>query len=165
MSCVRPDLPVGQSPAFRGALARARKVAAWHSIIVLLNGETGSGKDVVARYIHDHSGLDGPFLALNCGAFQDTNLEVELFGSERGAFTDAKESRAGLVEAAGGGTLFMDEVGEMSAAMQIKTLRFLESGEYRHVGGLQNRTARCRIIAATHRDLAEMVRAGTLTLS
>jgi len=129
-------------------------------VTVLLHGETGTGKEVIARYLHAQSGVEGPFLAINCGAFQDTTLEVELFGSDKGAYTDAKRDRAGLVEVANDGTLFLDEVAEMSPAMQVKLLRFLQSREYRRVGGLSNRKARCRILAATHRNLATLVRQG-----
>ncbi|MFH1465128.1 MAG: sigma 54-interacting transcriptional regulator [Pseudomonadota bacterium] len=160
MPPVRPRVtPVGKSPLFLRVLYYARKAAAC-AVLVLLLGETGSGKEDVARFIHQESCVQGEFLAVNCGAFQDTNLEVELFGSEKGAFTSA-ESKAGLVEAAADGTLFLDEVGEMSPAMQVKLLRLLQSQEYRRVGGLHNRKARCRIIAATHRDLCEMVNLGT----
>jgi len=155
-----PVTPVGSSPTFRRVLSRARKAARWLSVTVVLYGETGSGKEVVARYLHAQSGVEGPFLAINCGAFQDTTLEVELFGSDKGAYTDAKRDRAGLVEVANDGTLFLDEVAEMSPAMQVKLLRFLQSREYRRVGGLSNRKARCRILAATHRDLAALVRQG-----
>ncbi len=152
--------PTGSSPAFRTVLSRARRAARWRSVTVLLQGETGSGKEVIAKYVHQQSGVEGPFVALNCGAFQDTTLEAELFGYIRGAFTDAKKDRAGLVEMASDGTLFLDEVAEMSPAMQVKLLRFLQSREYRRVGGLKILEARCRILAATHRDLAELVRQG-----
>ncbi len=152
--------PSGSGPAFRAVLSRARRAARWRSVTVLLQGETGSGKEVIARYVHQQSGVEGPFIAINCGAFQDTTLEAELFGYVKGAFTDAQKDRAGLVEAVGCGTLFLDEVAEMSHAMQVKLLRFLQSREYRRVGGLKIQEARCRILAATHRDLAEQVRQG-----
>jgi transcriptional regulator with PAS, ATPase and Fis domain len=151
---------VGRSSLFVLALAKARKVAIWLTTIVLLLGESGTGKEEFARYIHEQSGLTGPFLAINCGAFQDSVLESELFGAERGSYTGAL-GNVGLVESANGGTILLDEVGEMSPAMQVKVLRFIQDGEYRKVGGRRNLHSTCRIIAATHRDLAAMVKAGT----
>ena len=116
---------------------------------VLLQGETGSGKEVVARLIHELSGrAHGPFLAINCGAMNRELLESELFGHEKGAFTGAVGAKTGLVTAAGGGTLFLDELAEMPAPMQVSLLRFLDQGEYRPVGSTRTFHADVRIVGA-----------------
>ncbi len=125
---------------------------------VLIQGETGSGKEVVARLLHELSGrTDGPFLAVNCGAVSRELLESELFGHEKGAFTGATGSKLGLVAAAEGGSLFLDEMGEMPAPMQISLLRFLDRGEYRPVGSTRTLQADVRIVGASNQDLHALV--------
>jgi transcriptional regulator with PAS, ATPase and Fis domain len=131
------------------------------SMPVLLLGESGTGQELVARAVHAQSPRRAAaFVAENCGAIPATLLESVLFGHVRGAFTGADRARAGLFEAADGGTLFLDEIGEMSLAMQSRLLRVLQEGEVRPVGGSAMRRVDVRVIAATHRDLGEMVRAG-----
>jgi len=129
---------------------------------VLIHGESGTGKELVATAIHYNSPRrDGPFIAENCAAFSDQLLESELFGHVRGAFTGANEDRIGLVQAAHNGTLFLDEVGEMSPSMQAKLLRVLQEGELRPVGAREIRKVDIRLVAASNRRLREMVDAGT----
>jgi two-component system response regulator PilR (NtrC family) len=128
---------------------------------VLISGESGTGKELVAHAVHDNSLRAGqPFLPVNCGAFTETLLESELFGHVKGAFTNAVNDRKGVFECADRGTLFLDEVGEMSPAMQVKLLRVLETRTYRPVGGQRNCRVDVRIIAATNRDLRRVVQAG-----
>lgn len=145
---------IGESRAFRELLALANKAAQTDSPI-LIQGETGTGKEVLARYIHSVSPRSSkPIVTLNCASFPDTLFESELFGHEKGAFTDAKQTKLGLVEIANEGTLFLDEIGELSLNIQPKLLRFLETGEFRRVGGLNNRKSNVRFIAATNKNLA-----------
>ncbi|GAB6061708.1 sigma-54-dependent transcriptional regulator [Deferrisoma palaeochoriense] len=156
----RPENIVGESPGIRAALELARKVAPAKTT-VLITGETGTGKELVAGAIH----AMGPrrereFVAVNCAAVPDTLLESELFGYERGAFTGAARRRVGRFERAHGGTLFLDEIGDMSLATQAKILRALEDGRIERLGGEEPFEVDVRIIAATHRDLAEMVKQG-----
>ena len=151
----------GESPALVKVIATVAR-AAKSTASLVLTGETGSGKELFARFAHRLSPRTrAPFVAINCAAIPQPLLEAELFGHERGAFTGAERSRRGLFVEAEGGTLLLDEVGEMSAAMQAKLLRVLEDGEVRAVGGTKSRVVDVRVIAATHRDLAQMVAAGT----
>jgi DNA-binding NtrC family response regulator len=151
---------VGQSQAVAELLASVRRIAGSEAN-VLIQGESGTGKGLVARIIHAQSArAEGPFLVINCSAFQDQLLESELFGHEKGAFTGATAGKQGLFEVAEGGTLFMDEVGEMSPAMQAKLLQVLDSRELRRVGGTRAHRVHVRVVAATNKDLAHEVRAG-----
>jgi two-component system response regulator GlrR len=128
---------------------------------VLVHGETGSGKELTARAVHEASARrDRPFVAINCGALSETLLESELFGAERGAYTSATASRQGLFVAADGGTLLLDEVGDMPPAMQVALLRVIETAEVRPVGSTRSRRVDVRVIASSHRDLAELVGSG-----
>jgi DNA-binding NtrC family response regulator len=123
---------------------------------ILIEGETGTGKELIAEFIHRNSERnDKPFVVINCASLPDQLIESELFGHEKGAFTDAKSSKQGLVEIADGGTLFLDEIGEMSLTLQPKLLRFLENGEYRRVGGVANFHSNVRVIGATNKNLLE----------
>jgi two-component system, NtrC family, response regulator HydG len=136
----------------------ARRVAKVDST-VLITGESGAGKERVARFIHDESARTaGPFLAINCAAVPETLLESELFGHARGSFTGASQDRAGLFEAANGGTLLLDEIGDVPPAMQVKLLRVLQEREVRRVGENRARTINVRVLAATNRDLLADVR-------
>jgi Nif-specific regulatory protein len=148
---------VGTGPAM-AEVFRLMESAAASPITVLIEGETGTGKELVARAIHRESArADGPFLAVNCAAFQESLLESELFGHRRGAFTGAVQDRRGLFEAAERGTIFLDEVGEMPGAMQAKLLRVLEQGEIVPVGDTRTRKVDVRVVSATNRDLAAEV--------
>ncbi len=146
---------IGESPAIRAVLDQARQVAALDETPpVLITGETGTGKGLVARTIHGASPRAGkPFIEVNCTALPATLMEAELFGHERGAFTDAKESRMGLFEAADGGFLFLDEVGDVELTLQGKLLKAVEDRTVRRVGGIRDRRIDVRILAATNRDL------------
>jgi len=129
---------------------------------VLIRGETGTGKELVARAVHDQSLRAGrPFVPINCGALPESLIESELFGHRRGAFTGAEEHRVGLFEVAHGGTIFLDEIGELPKAMQAKLLRVLESGEIRRVGENQPTVVDVRVVCATHRNLEQMVATGS----
>lgn len=154
-----PEL-VGRSPAFLSLLALTRRVAPWR-LPVLLTGESGSGKEGIARTLH-HEGprADGPFVAVNCSAVPESLLESELFGSVRGSFTGAEHDRPGLFRLASGGTLFLDEVGDMPLMMQAKLLRVLQENSVRPVGGHAETAVDVRVVAATHRCLAELVQRG-----
>jgi DNA-binding NtrC family response regulator len=143
-------------------LGRLIASVAASDVPVLMSGETGSGKELVARAIHAASARrDRPFVAVNCGALSETLLAAELFGAERGAYTGATSARAGLFVAADGGTLLLDEVGDMPPAMQTSLLRVLETSEIRPVGATRARKIDVRVLAASHRDLLELVRQGT----
>ena len=145
---------VGESPAVKQMLALSRKVAESEVSSVLLQGESGTGKDLVVKAIHYSSRrADNPFVAINCAAIPSTLLESELFGYEKGAFTDAKARKEGLFEQAEGGTLFLDEIGELELGLQAKLLRVLEEGTFRRVGGLKDISLDVRVIAASNRDL------------
>jgi len=144
---------IGESRSWKNALGQAAKVAQTETT-VLLTGESGTGKEVIARFIHRGSPrASGPFAALNCAALPETLLESELFGHERGAFTGATSSRPGRIEQAAGGLLFLDEVGEMTPAVQAKLLRVLQEREFQRLGGTRSLKADVRIVAATNRDL------------
>ena len=152
----------GQSPAMRQLEAEIAAVAPQPVQVILVVGETGSGKALVARRLHYGAGAraDGPFVELNAAAIPETLVESELFGYERGAFSDARERKLGLVEVADGGTLFLDEVGDFAAPAQAKLLSFLESFTFRRVGATASRGVDTRVVAATHRDLAELMKEG-----
>ncbi|WP_243664076.1 sigma-54 interaction domain-containing protein [Rhodothermus marinus] len=151
---------VGQSAAIRNVIDRARMVART-DITVLLQGESGVGKELIAHAIHGMSPRrHGPFVIVNCGAIPEGLLESELFGAEKGAYTGAVERRKGYFEEADGGTIFLDEIGEMPLAAQVRLLRVLETGEFTRVGSSRPIKTDVRIIAATNKDLAKAVRAG-----
>jgi two-component system, NtrC family, response regulator AtoC len=155
------DFVRGTSPAIRAVYDVAEKVAASDTTSVLIQGESGTGKQVVARYIHDTGPLaEGPFLEINCAAIPRELLESELFGHEKGAFTDARARKQGLLELADGGSLFLDEIGEMSASLQVKILKVLEDMSFRRVGGTQDLRVAVRIISATNQDLGRLVSEG-----
>ncbi len=157
------DEPLGsvaKSPAMRKLVDLARRLAKVDST-VLVTGESGTGKERIARYMHDHSSrASGPFIAVNCGAITETLLESELFGHARGAFTGATHDRPGLFEAANKGTLLLDEIGEVSPGMQVKLLRALQEREIRRVGENKVRPIDVRVVAATNRDLPQLVASG-----
>jgi DNA-binding NtrC family response regulator len=148
---------VGRSAALQDSLRLLARVAGLDTTVLLL-GESGTGKELAARNLHDQSArAAGPFVALNCGAIPATLAEAELFGYERGAFTDARDSRAGKFEQANGGTLFLDEIGELPADTQTKLLRVLQEREVTRLGGRRPMAVDVRIIAATNRDLHRAV--------
>ncbi len=152
---------IGQSPAIRRILEMVRRVAKTQST-VLIRGESGVGKELVARAIHANSvRADGPFVCLNCAALTETLLESELFGHEKGAFTGATQKKIGKFEAADGGTIFLDEIGEMKPATQAKLLRVLEGHPFERVGGGELVEVDVRVVAATNRPLEKMVEEGT----
>lgn len=151
---------VGSNPKMKEVSELISKVAPTPTT-VLIRGESGTGKELVARAIHRHSGLSNqPLVTLNCTALSPTLLESELFGYKRGAFTGAYADRKGLFEKADGGTMFLDEIGDMSLETQAKLLRTLQTGEIRAVGDMQTRKVSVRIIGATHQDLEKAIRAG-----
>jgi DNA-binding NtrC family response regulator len=155
---------VGTSEAM-SELARLIRLVAPRSTTVLIEGETGTGKEVVAKAVHRLSERGGkPFVVLNCAAIPETLLEAELFGHTRGAFTGAVQSRTGRIEAAHGGTLFLDEIGEMPLALQAKMLRFLECGELQRVGDNETTRVDVRVVAATHQPLEQRAEEGTFRL-
>ena len=155
-----PRFPIGNSAAIDTLTRLIAQVAGFDST-VLINGESGSGKELVARRIHELSSRrNGPFVPLNCGAVPKDLLESELFGHEKGAFTGAITRRTGRFELADGGTLFLDEIGDMSLEMQVKLLRLVQERTFERVGSVESRTADVRILAATHRDLEARVAEG-----
>jgi two-component system response regulator AtoC len=152
----RLDDIVGVSRAIRDLKTLIRRIAKSDATTVLLEGESGTGKDLVARAIHFESArMKAPFLAVNCVALPEHLLESELFGHEKGAFTDAKTLKKGLFEQADGGTVYLDEIGDMRPGLQAKLLRLIEEKSYRRVGGVKDMRADVRIIAATNRDLSK----------
>src|ERR671927_498387 len=157
----RLDQIIGHSQKMQAVYQMIETVAQVQST-VLITGESGTGKEMVARAIHNLSPRsDKPFMPINCGAFTETLLESELFGYTRGAFTGATANRKGLFEAADKGTIFLDEIGEMSPTMQVKLLRVLQERKVRPVGAHEETSVDTRVIAATNRDLAAMVKQGS----
>lgn len=154
------DSIVGHTPIMRRVFDQVRQVAKWNTT-VLIRGESGTGKELIANAIHYNSPRsNSPFVKLNCAALPDNLLESELFGHEKGAFTGAVAQRKGRFEQADGGTIFLDEIGEISAAFQAKLLRVLQEGEFERVGGLKTIKVDVRVIAATNRDLESEVEQG-----
>jgi len=152
---------VGRSPALRRTLEQATRVAQHRDVTVLIGGETGTGKELLARALHYHSPrAAAPFVEINCAAIPANLLESELFGHEKGAFTGAVSAKPGLLELAQGGSVFLDEIGHLPLELQPKLLRALESREIRRVGGQQSRKVDVRVIGATHVDLAAAVSRG-----
>jgi DNA-binding NtrC family response regulator len=150
-----PNTIIGESEAIKNIIKLAERAAKSDSNI-LLEGETGTGKELFAEFVHKNSNnAEKPFVAINCASLPDQLIESELFGYEKGAFTDAKSSKQGLVEIANGGTLFLDEIGELSLTLQPKLLRFLENGEFRRVGGITNLSSSVRVIGASNKNLME----------
>ncbi len=159
------DQIIGESPAMKKSLKLAKRVAASEVSSILLKGETGTGKDLFARAIHYASeSANSPYLAINCAALPANLIESELFGYEKGAFTDAKQRKEGLFEQAHGGTIFLDEIGELELGLQAKLLRVLEDGAFRRVGGLKDLSLDARIIAASNRDLKKESEDGNFRL-
>lgn len=151
---------VGSHPSMIAMYKAIARVASLNVPVVIL-GESGSGKELVAQSIHDLGGrVAGPFIAINCGAIPDTLLENELFGSTRGAFTDSRQDRRGALSRADGGTLFLDEIGDISPAFQVKLLRFLQDGVVTPLGAEKSHRVDVRLIAATHRDIKRLVAEG-----
>src|SRR5271157_2684431 len=152
---------IADSPAMRQVLSFVKKVAASEATTILLEGENGTGKDLVAKTLHYESSRQAePFIAINCAAIPETLLESELFGYEKGAFTDARAQKRGLFELADKGTLFLDEVGEIPLMLQAKLLRVLEEQTFRRLGGLRDIRVDLRIVAATNKNLREAVKEG-----
>ncbi len=159
------DQILGESPVMIKALELARRVATSDVAAILLQGETGTGKDLFARAIHQGSErANAPYLAINCAALPATLIESELFGYEKGAFTDAKQKKEGLFEQAQGGTIFLDEIAEMELSLQAKLLRVLEEGTFRRVGGLKDLPLDVRIVAASNQNLKKAGEEGTFRL-
>src|SRR5919204_1791727 len=155
------DRIVGRSRAIEDVKALLQKVAASPASTVLLTGESGTGKDLAAKVLHYQSDrASRPFMNITCSALPETILESELFGHERGAFTDARQQKRGLLETADGGTVFLDEIGEMAPGLQAKLLRFLEEKTFKRVGGVADIRVDVRVIAATNRNLEQLVNEG-----
>lgn len=155
------NLPfIGQCEPMQALFGRIAKVARTDATVLIL-GESGTGKELAARAIHDQSPrAQAPMISVNCAAIPETLIESELFGHEKGSFTGANSARSGLIEAADGGTLFLDEIGELPLEAQARLLRFLQESEIRKVGSVQSKKVNVRLIAATHRNLKELARAG-----
>ncbi len=159
-TCVIDGL-IGESEPFRQMLDTTARIASAGKVPVLIRGESGTGKERIAQAIHCRSPrADGPWVTLNCSALPEGLLESEMFGHERGAFTDAKQMKRGLLELADGGTLFLDEIGDLSLALQPKLLRVLETQTFRRLGGQKEIRVDVRFVSATHRDLPAMVQSG-----
>jgi transcriptional regulator with PAS, ATPase and Fis domain len=154
---IKPPLMIGETPQFYEVINLANRYA-MHDITVLITGETGTGKEVMAQYIHSNgSRATKPFVGCNMTAIPETLVESELFGYVRGAFTGAERNKKGLIEAAEGGTLFLDEIGELAPAIQLKLLRFLETRQYYRVGESTPKSSDVRIVAATNKELEEAI--------
>jgi two-component system response regulator HydG len=152
--------PIGSSPALLSVIQMVDKIAPT-LVTVLIQGESGTGKELIARRLHSRSARsDQPYVTVNCGALQESLLESELFGHEKGSFTGAVAQKLGLCETADGGTLFLDEIGEMALGIQAKLLRFLQEGEFYRIGGKKPIRVDTRIVSATNRDLDAEVKAG-----
>ncbi len=152
---------VAESPAMREVMHFVRRVAATEATAILLEGENGTGKDLIAKTLHYQSMRQAePFIAINCAAIPETLLESELFGYEKGAFTDARSQKKGIFELADKGTLFLDEIGEIPLRLQAKLLRVLEEQTFRRLGGLKDINLNVRVIAATNKNLREAVKEG-----
>lgn len=152
---------LGNSPVMREVKLMARKLADTDATTIMLLGETGTGKDMLARAIHyDSARVDRPFMNITCTALPDSLLDSELFGYEEGAFTDARRQKKGLFELANGGTVLLDEIGDMSAELQGKLLRVIEEKAFKRIGGSEDISVNVRIIAATHRDLEKAIENG-----
>ena len=155
---IGPPNIIGSSIVMQNILAMMEKVARSEAATVLIQGESGTGKELVAKWIHYKSSrAEKPFMAINCAAVPATLLESELFGHEKGAFTDAKATKKGLFELADGGTVFLDEIGDMEMGMQAKLLRFLEDRTFRRIGGAKVNSVDVRIISATNKDLIKAI--------
>jgi DNA-binding NtrC family response regulator len=156
---------VAASPVMKQVLKFARRIAQSEVSTILLEGESGTGKDVLAQFLHYHGRRhQGPFIALNCAAIPETLLESELFGFEKGAFTDARAAKAGILEIASGGSIFLDEIGEMPLTVQVKLLRVLEEQTFRRLGGIRDIQVDVRVMAATNRKLTEAIHEGKFRL-
>ena len=154
---IKSPLMIGETPQFHDVVNLANRYA-MHDITVLITGETGTGKEVMARYIHTNGARsDKPFVGCNMTAIPETLVESELFGYVKGAFTGAERNKKGLIEAAEGGTLFLDEIGDLAPSIQLKLLRFLETREYFRVGESSPKTSDVRIIAATNNELEDSI--------
>ena len=164
LDAVEPEVTAGlqgQSAVMSALHGAVQRIARSSATRILLLGESGTGKTLVAQALHSHSSRAGSaFIEVNCAALPEQLIEAELFGSEKGAYTGAHQKRAGLVSQANGGTLFLDEIGELPLSLQAKLLHFLENGSYRAVGASQASSADVRVVAATNRDLADDVRLG-----
>ena len=148
----------GESEPVRSAVAMMKKIAVSPATTILFQGESGTGKDLFAKAIHFHSSrAERPFLAVNCAALPENLVESELFGYEKGAFTDARQQKKGLMELADGGTIFLDEIGEMDIGLQAKLLRILEERSFKRVGGVNDVRVDVRVIASSNRNLKQMV--------
>lgn len=155
---------IGESPAMQTVFQQIKKIAPFNTRVLIL-GESGTGKELVARALHNLSPRhSGPMISVNCAAIPETLIESELFGHEKGAFTGANTSRNGLVEAANGGSLFLDEIGELPLEAQARLLRVLQEGEIRRLGSVESRKVDIRLIAATHRNIQNLVDQGKFRL-
>jgi transcriptional regulator with PAS, ATPase and Fis domain len=156
---------IAASAAMKQVIRFAHRVAESEASTILIEGESGTGKDVIANFMH-HFGKrrDRPFVALNCAAIPETLLESELFGYEKGAFTDARQQKPGILEIASGGTVFLDEIGEMPILLQAKMLRVLEEQKFRRLGGVRDIQVDLRVIAASNRNLSDAVDQGRFRL-
>ncbi len=151
---------IGRSAVMQVVFEKIKKIGASRASTILIQGESGTGKELVARAVHECSGAQYPFLEINCAALPETLLESELFGHEKGAFTDAKFRKKGLFELAEGGTIFLDEIGEMGITLQSRLLRVIENKTFRRVGGVKDLRINTRVISATNRDLKKAIEEG-----